>query len=68
VHPGSIAGFIAKDVKIARDTARSIGAFAPLVETVSELWAAAAAELGAHVDHTQIARYWEERSGVSLTE
>lgn len=65
---GMALGFIAKDVKIARDTAQSIGAYAPLAEKVSELWAAAAGELGAHVDQTEIVRYWEKRSGVSLTE
>ena len=63
---GMALGFIAKDVKIARDTARSIGAFAPLVEKVSALWPAAADKVGANVDQTEIARYWEEPSGVRL--
>jgi 3-hydroxyisobutyrate dehydrogenase len=63
---GMALGFIAKDVKIARDTARSIGAFAPLVEKVSELWSAAAEKVGANVDQTEIARYWEEPNGVRL--
>jgi hypothetical protein len=54
-------------VKIARDTARSIEAFAPLVEKVSELWSAAAEKVGANVDQTEIARYWEDASGVKLT-
>ena len=64
---GMALGFIAKDVRIARDTARSIGAFAPLAEKVAELWAAAADELGPHVDQTEIARFWEQASRVSLT-
>jgi 3-hydroxyisobutyrate dehydrogenase len=59
-------GFIAKDVKIARDTARSIGAFAPLAEKVSELWSEAAGQLGPHLDHTEIVRYWEEATGIRL--
>lgn len=63
---GMALGFIAKDVKIARDTARSIGAFAPLVEKVSELWSAAAEKVGANVDQTEITRYWEEPNGVRL--
>ena len=63
---GMALGFIAKDVKIARDTARSIEAFAPLVEKVSELWSAAAEKVGADVDQTEIARYWEEATGVRL--
>ncbi len=65
---GMALGFIAKDVRIAQDTAKSIGAFAPLVEKVAELWSAAADKLGAQIDQTEIVRYWEEASGVSLTE
>ena len=64
---GMALDFIAKDVRIARDTARSADAFAPLVEKVSELWSAAAEKLGPHVDQTEIVRYWEERSDISLT-
>lgn len=63
---GMAMGFIAKDVKIAVDTAKSIGAFAPLGERVSELWSAAVDKLGYELDQTQVARYWEEASGVSL--
>jgi len=63
---GMAMGFIAKDVRIAVETARSIGAFAPLAERVSELWSDAAGKLGSDLDQTQIARYWEEASGVSL--
>jgi 3-hydroxyisobutyrate dehydrogenase len=63
---GMAMGFIAKDVKIAMETARSVGAFAPLGERVSELWSAAAAKLGGDLDQTQIARYWEEATGVKL--
>jgi len=63
---GMAMGFIAKDVKIAVDTAHAIGAFAPLGERVSELWSAAAQKLGAGLDQTEIARYWEEANGVEL--
>ncbi len=63
---GMALGFIAKDVKIARDTARAIGAFAPLAEKVSELWSDAAAKIGADVDQTEIVRYWEDANGVRL--
>ena len=59
-------GFIAKDVKIALETARSAGAFAPLAERVSELWSAAAEKLGPGLDQTEIARYWEDATGVRL--
>lgn len=63
---GMAMGFIAKDVRIAMETAKSVGAFAPLAERVSELWSAAAGKLGADLDQTQIARYWEEATGVRL--
>lgn len=64
---GMAMGFIAKDMKIAVDTAHAIGAAAPLAEKVSELWNAAVQALGYDLDQTQIVRYWEEASGVSLT-
>ena len=63
---GMALGFIAKDVKIAMDTAKSIGAFAPLGDRVSELWSAAAEKLGSELDQTEVARYWEEATGVRL--
>jgi 3-hydroxyisobutyrate dehydrogenase len=63
---GMAMGFIAKDVKIALDTAQAIGAAAPLAERVSELWSAAAAKLGPACDQAEIVRYWEEATGVKL--
>jgi 3-hydroxyisobutyrate dehydrogenase len=63
---GMALGFIAKDLKIAEDTARSLEAYAPLAEKVSQLWAAAADKLGPQVDQTEIVRYWEEATGVKL--
>ena len=63
---GMAMSFIAKDVRIAVETARSVGAFAPLGERVSELWSAAAEKLGGNLDQTEIARYWEEATGVKL--
>ena len=63
---GMAMGFIAKDVRIAMETAKSVGAFAPLGERVSELWSAAAGKLGSDLDQTEIARYWEEATGVRL--
>lgn len=65
---GMALGFIAKDVKIAVDTAHAIGAAVPLGEKVSELWSAAADELGFNLDQTEIVRYWEQASKVSLTD
>ncbi len=63
---GMAMAFIAKDVKIAVETARSVGAYAPLGEKVSELWSAAAEKLGGTRDQAEVARYWEEASGVKL--
>ncbi|HET9663707.1 MAG TPA: NAD(P)-dependent oxidoreductase [Burkholderiales bacterium] len=63
---GMAMGFIDKDLRIAVDTAKSIGAFAPLTERVSELWSEAVEKLGYDLDQTEIARYWEEANGVTL--
>ena len=63
---GMAMQFIAKDVKIAVDAAKSVGAAVPLGEKTAELWAAACEKLGGTRDQTEIARYWEEASGVEL--
>jgi len=63
---GMAMQFIAKDVKIAVDTAKGIGAAAPLAEKTAELWAAACEKLGGMRDQTEIVRYWEDASGVKL--
>ena len=63
---GMAMQFIAKDVKIAVDTAKSIGASAPLAEKTAELWAAACEQLGGTLDQTEIVRYWEDANGVKL--
>ncbi len=63
---GMALSFIAKDVKIAVDTAHALGAAVPLGEKVSELWNDAVGKVGAAVDQTEIVRYWEEATGVRL--
>ena len=63
---GMALSFIAKDVRIAVDTAHALGAAAPLAEKVSELWSDAVNKVGATVDQTEIVRYWEEATGVKL--
>jgi 3-hydroxyisobutyrate dehydrogenase len=63
---GMAMQFIAKDVKIAVDSAHSIGAAAPLAEKTAELWAAACEKLGGKLDQTEIVRFWEEQTGVRL--
>lgn len=63
---GMAMQFIAKDVKIAVDTAHAIGAAAPLAEKTAELWAKACEQLGGKLDQTEIVRYWENASEVKL--
>jgi 3-hydroxyisobutyrate dehydrogenase len=64
---GMTLGLIAKDVKIAVEFARSVEAAAPLGERVREIWAEAAATIGASADQTEIVRLWEEADGVTLS-
>lgn len=63
---GMTIGFIAKDLRIAVDTAQRLGAAAPLAEQVLALWEAAAAELGAGCDQTEIVRYWERAGAAGI--
>lgn len=65
---GMALSFIAKDLKIAVDTAHDIGAVVPLGEKVLELWSDAVEKIGAGADQTEVVRYWEQASGVSLTD
>jgi hypothetical protein len=48
------------------ETAKSVGAFAPLAERVLEIWTAASEKIGAGHDQTEIVRYREEATGVRL--
>ena len=63
---GMAAGLIAKDVRIAVDTAAAIGAAAPLAERCADLWKQAADEYGFDIDQSEVVRLWEDASGVSL--
>jgi 3-hydroxyisobutyrate dehydrogenase len=63
---GMPIGFVAKDVRIAVETAQRLGAAAPLAEKVLALWQAAGAALGPGCDQAEIVRYWENESGVRL--
>ena len=65
---GMAMGLIAKDVRIAIETARAAGAATPLGDCVAGLWEAAAKELGGRLDQTEIVRYWESRAGVEIGE
>lgn len=63
---GMALGLIAKDVTIVADFARSIGAAAPLAEQVRDIWIEARNTIGATADQTEIVKFWERRSDVSL--
>lgn len=64
---GMAMGFITKDLKIAVDTAKSIGAYAPLAERTHALWAEAVQQFGGQLDQTEVAKLWEQASGVMLS-
>jgi 3-hydroxyisobutyrate dehydrogenase len=63
---GMAMQLIAKDVKIAMDSAHSVGAAAPLCEATARLWSDACDRLGGTCDHSEIVRYWEATTGVQL--
>ena len=63
---GMALGLIAKDVGIAADFGRSIGAMTPLADRVSEIWHRGVSEVGHDADQTEIAKLWENANGVTL--
>lgn len=63
---GMALGLIAKDVGIAADFGKSIGAVTPLADRVLEIWRKGEAEFGPRADQTEIARLWEEGNGIKL--
>jgi 3-hydroxyisobutyrate dehydrogenase len=66
------AGFgldlMVKDLGIAVDVARDQRVVSPFAALCFQLWAAAAVQLGPGQDHTEMARFVEEVSGVMLSE
>jgi len=63
---GMAMGLIAKDIGIAVNTAKSLGAYAPLAECTYRLWSAAAEKFGGQRDQTEVAKLWEQATGVIL--
>jgi len=63
---GMAMGFITKDLKIAVDTAKALGAYAPLAECTHALWAEAAQKFGGQLDQTEVSKLWEQKTGVRL--
>jgi 3-hydroxyisobutyrate dehydrogenase len=62
---GFALGLLAKDIGIAADLAAQVGADAPIVRMISEMWAQARDGLGGDCDHSRAAAYWE-RSATSM--
>jgi len=63
---GMALGLIAKDVGIAADFGRSIGAMTPLADCLSQIWRQGEREIGGAADQTEIAKLWEKANGVTL--
>jgi 3-hydroxyisobutyrate dehydrogenase len=63
---GMAIGLIAKDVGIAANLAHAVGARASIVDTTSALWQEAAQRYGSARDQAEVARLWEDASGVEL--
>jgi len=63
---GMAMGFITKDLKIAVDTAKALGAYAPLAECTHALWAEAVQKFGGQLDQTEVSKLWEQKTGVRL--
>jgi 3-hydroxyisobutyrate dehydrogenase len=62
---GFALGLLAKDVGIAADLAAQVGAQAPIVQMISQMWGEARDGLGGDCDHSRAAAYWE-RSATSM--
>jgi 3-hydroxyisobutyrate dehydrogenase len=63
---GMALGLLAKDVGLAADFTQAMGSTSALVNCVRQIWADAAAKMGATADHTEIVKVWEEAIGVKL--
>lgn len=63
---GFTIGLMTKDLVSARDLAAQVGVSAPLTAATVRLWAQALASLGPAADHTEIARWFEQSSSVTL--
>ncbi|MEX1109625.1 MAG: NAD(P)-dependent oxidoreductase [Dongiaceae bacterium] len=65
---GFALALMAKDLGIALELAQQAGMDVPFAAQCRELWAEAAASLGAEADHTELARAAERRAKSSLSE
>lgn len=65
-NTGMAMGLIAKDIGIVVDTAKALGAYAPLAECTHAQWVEAVKRFGGQLDHTAVAKLWEQATGVTL--
>lgn len=56
---GFSLGLLAKDVAIAEDLSRALGAKTPLIDLVTRMWAEGRDEVGAGEDNSAIIKRWE---------
>ena len=59
-------GLLAKDVKIAADLSKAVGADLPLVAETNEWWASAREKMGAEKDHTAAFKAWRGETASRL--
>lgn len=63
---GMAMGLITKDLGITVNMAKALEAFAPLAECTLAQWAKAVEQFGGQPDQTEVAKLWEQESGVTL--
>jgi 3-hydroxyisobutyrate dehydrogenase len=63
---GMALGLIAKDVGIAADFGRALGAATPLADCLADIWRKGVSDIGHDADQTEIAKLWEKAGGVTL--
>jgi len=63
---GFALGLLAKDVGIAAELGDAVAVEAPLSRLLKQLWAEAAGDEGAEVDHSAALRHWERVNGMEL--
>jgi 3-hydroxyisobutyrate dehydrogenase len=63
---GFALGLLAKDVAIAAELGEAVAVEAPLSRLLKQLWAEAAEDEGADVDHSAALRHWERVTGMQL--
>tara|TARA_Y100000589_G_scaffold323787_2_gene358844 strand:- start:637 stop:1545 length:909 start_codon:yes stop_codon:yes gene_type:complete len=63
---GMPIGLIAKDIKIAVESAEAIGAFAPIAKETLRLWEQARDQFGFDPDQSEVGRLWESKTGIKF--